>query len=88
MPANSRCVWTGFRAVAHVTREKTNVKKKKQCSEEQIIGIQREVWAGVPVRELCRKYGLVDAAFHTWRSKLRLHSAYYTEDNLGNQDDS
>lgn len=43
--------------------------KKKRFSEEQIIGILREAQAGVPVKELCRKYGFSDATFYNWRSK-------------------
>ena len=43
--------------------------KKKRFTEEQIIGVLRETEAGVPVKELCRKYGFSDASFHNWRSK-------------------
>lgn len=43
--------------------------KKKRFSEEQIIGVLREAEAGVPVKELCRKYGFSDATFYNWRSK-------------------
>lgn len=43
--------------------------KKKRFSEEQIIGVLREAQAGMPVKELCRKYGFSDATFYNWRSK-------------------
>ena len=43
--------------------------KKKRFSEEQIIGILREAQAGIPVKELCRKYGFSDATFYNWRAK-------------------
>ena len=43
--------------------------KRKRYSEEQIIGILKEAEAGVPVAELCRKHGMSDASFYTWRSK-------------------
>ena len=44
--------------------------KKKRFSEEQIIGILREAQAGIPVKELCRKYGFSDATFYNWRAKF------------------
>lgn len=43
--------------------------KKKRFSEEQIIGILKEAQAGIPVMELCRKHGISDATFYTWRKK-------------------
>ena len=43
--------------------------KKKRFSEEQVIGILREAQAGIPVKELCRKYGFSDATFYNWRAK-------------------
>jgi putative transposase len=43
---------------------------KKRFSEEQIIGFLKEAEAGIPVKELCRKYGFSDASFYTWRSKF------------------
>ncbi len=43
--------------------------KKKRYSEEQIIKILKEAEAGAPVTELCRKYGMSDASFYTWRAK-------------------
>lgn len=43
--------------------------KKKRFSEEQIIGILKEAQAGMAVMELCRKHGISDATFYTWRKK-------------------
>ena len=43
---------------------------KKRFSEEQIIGFLKEAEAGIPVKELCRKYGFSDASFYSWRSKF------------------
>lgn len=43
--------------------------KRKRYSEEQIIRILKEAQAGVAVAELCRKYGISDASFYTWRAK-------------------
>lgn len=42
---------------------------KKRFNEEQIIGFLKEAEGGIPVKELCRKYGFSDASFYTWRSK-------------------
>lgn len=42
---------------------------KKRFTEEQIIGFLKEAQAGVPVKELCRKYGFSDVSFYKWRSK-------------------
>ncbi|ACF45507.1 transposase IS3/IS911 family protein [Prosthecochloris aestuarii DSM 271] len=35
--------------------------KTKRYSTEQIIGILKEAEAGMPVKELCRKYGVSEA---------------------------
>ncbi len=43
--------------------------KKSRFSEEQIFGILKEQEAGVTVAELCRKHGMSDASFYTWKSK-------------------
>jgi putative transposase len=43
--------------------------RKSRFSDEQIIGILKEQQAGLPVAELCRKHGISDATFYTWRSK-------------------
>ncbi len=42
--------------------------KKSRFSEEQIIGILKEQEAGVTVAELCRKHGMSDASFYTWKA--------------------
>ena len=38
-------------------------------TEEQIIGILKEHAAGLTASELCRKHGISDATFYTWRKK-------------------
>ena len=38
-------------------------------SEEQIIGFLRQAEAGMPIKEIGRKYGFSDARFYKWRSK-------------------
>ena len=43
--------------------------KKSRFSEEQIIGILKEQEAGVAVAELCRRHGMSDASFYTWKAK-------------------
>ena len=42
---------------------------KRRFTEEQIIGILKENEAGVPVKELCRKYGMSDATYYKWKAK-------------------
>ena len=43
--------------------------KRSRFSEEQIIGILKEHQAGMTPAELCRKHGISDATFYTWRKK-------------------
>jgi putative transposase len=43
---------------------------KKRYSEEQIIGFLKEVDAGVPVKELCRRHGFSESSYYLWRSKF------------------
>ena len=41
----------------------------KRFREEQIIGILREAQAGLPVKELIRKYGITEQTYYRWKSK-------------------
>ena len=43
--------------------------KRKQFSEEQIIGILKEAEAGAVVKELCRKHGTSSAPYSAWKAK-------------------
>lgn len=43
--------------------------KRSRFTEEQIIGILKEHEAGFSAKDLCRKHGISDAAFYTWRKK-------------------
>ena len=43
--------------------------KKSRFSEEKIVKILQEAESGVSVSDLCRKHGMSDAAFYTWRQK-------------------
>jgi putative transposase len=44
--------------------------KRLRFSDEQIIGILKEHQAGMTPAELCRKHGISDATFYTWRKKF------------------
>ena len=43
--------------------------RKSNYTEEQVIGFLRQVEAGMPVKDLCRKHGFSDASFYKWRAK-------------------
>ena len=43
--------------------------KGSRFSEEQIIGILREVEAGAKTPEVCRRHGISDATFYKWKAK-------------------
>lgn len=43
--------------------------KRSKYSESQIVGILKEADAGMPVKEICRKYGISDATYYKWKSK-------------------
>ena len=43
--------------------------KKKRFTEEQIIRVPKESEAGAKTPELCRKHGISEATFYTWKSK-------------------
>jgi putative transposase len=43
--------------------------RTSKYSEEQIIGFLKQVEAGVPVKDVCRKGGFSDATFYKWRTK-------------------
>lgn len=44
--------------------------RQRRFTEEQIIAALKEAEAGLPVADLCRKYGISDATFYTWRKKF------------------
>jgi putative transposase len=44
--------------------------KRKQFSEEQIIGILKEAEAGALVTELCRKHGMSSATYYAWKARF------------------
>lgn len=45
--------------------------KRGRFSEEQIIGILKEAETGGKPLDVCRRHGISDATFYTWRKKFR-----------------
>jgi putative transposase len=43
--------------------------KKSKFTEEQVVYALKHAEAGVPIKELCRKYGVSEATFYAWRKK-------------------
>lgn len=43
--------------------------KGSRFSETQIISILREAEAGMLVKDVCRKHGISDATYYSWKSK-------------------
>ena len=43
--------------------------KRSKFTQEQVIAVLKEHQAGAAVADLCRKHGISDATFYTWRSK-------------------
>jgi putative transposase len=41
----------------------------KKYTEEQIIGALKEADAGLPIADLCRKYGVHQTTFYNWKAK-------------------
>ena len=44
--------------------------KRRQFSEQQIIGIPKETEAGAVVTELCRKHGMSSVTYYAWKAKV------------------
>lgn len=43
---------------------------KKRFTEEQIILILKEVDSGIPLKEVCRKFGVSTASYYKWKAKF------------------
>ncbi len=43
--------------------------KRSRFSEEQIVGVLKEAEAGVPMKDLCRRFGISHANFYHWKVK-------------------
>lgn len=41
----------------------------KRMTEGQIVAILKEAEAGMPVKEVCRKYNIGNSTFYKWREK-------------------
>ena len=44
--------------------------KRTRFSEEQIIGILQEHEAGASCADLCRKHGMSQGSFYSWKAKF------------------
>lgn len=44
--------------------------KRQRHSEEQIIGVLKEVQAGGKVDEVCRRHGISQATFYKWKRQF------------------
>jgi len=43
--------------------------KKSQFTEEQILGILKQVEGGRTIADVCREHGISDATYHRWKGK-------------------
>ncbi len=43
--------------------------RKSRFTEKEIVFAIKQAEAGVPIKELCRKYGVPEGTFYRWRSK-------------------
>lgn len=44
--------------------------KKSKFTEQQIVFALKQAETGVPVAEVCRKLGISEATFYTWKKKF------------------
>ena len=42
---------------------------RKRFADEQKAHVLAQAEAGIPIKELCRKYGVSEATFYSWRKK-------------------
>ena len=43
---------------------------RKRFTDEQKAHVLAQAEAGIPIKELCRKYGVSEATFYSWRKKF------------------
>jgi putative transposase len=41
----------------------------KRMTESQIVAILKEAEAGMPIKDICRQYGIGHSTFYKWREK-------------------
>ena len=44
--------------------------RKAKYSDTQVVSILNEAEAGMPVKEVCRKYGISSACYYQWKAKF------------------
>jgi len=44
--------------------------RKAKYSDTQIVSILNEAEAGMPVKEICRKYSISSACYYQWKTKF------------------
>ena len=44
--------------------------RKSRFTDEQIATVVTQAQAGVPIAELCRKFGISEQTFYRWRAKF------------------
>ena len=43
--------------------------KRSRFTETQVVAILKEADAGMAVKEVCRRHGISEATYYTWKSK-------------------
>src|SRR5712692_9461184 len=56
-------------AASAVSHERSGPMKRSKFSEEQIMYAIRQAEAGTSIGDLCRQFGVSDAAFYAWKKK-------------------
>jgi putative transposase len=62
--------------------------KKSRFTEEQIVFALKHAELGTPVPGVCRKLGISDATFYTWRKKVGRDFAFRTETYAAAQEEN